>query len=143
MAFLVLVEPFQKFKMYEQYIGLSHEYGATDCITLIQRFYSEQLNIEIQLPRYIKSKKWMYALSAQEVDTWALKYAIKTSLTAAANYDLIVFKSAKQNLITHFGMFLMPNRMLHIEERNTSKIEILNTYWISSIYAVYRHECLV
>jgi cell wall-associated NlpC family hydrolase len=129
--------------MLEQYIGLKHEYGKLDCITLIQRFYAEQLNIELQLPYYEKSKKWMYVLSAQSVNDWALKYAIKTTLTSAQNYDLIVFKSEKQSLITHFGMFLLPNTMLHIEEKAFSTITTLSEYWVSSIYAIYRHEQLV
>jgi cell wall-associated NlpC family hydrolase len=127
--------------MYEQYIGLPHEYGKTDCITLIKSFYSEQLDIQLELPEYKKSKKWMHTLSAQEVDAWALKYAIKTSLTTAQNYDLIIYKS--NNLITHFGMFLQPTCMLHVEEHNISKIETLSDFWVSSIHAVYRHERLV
>jgi cell wall-associated NlpC family hydrolase len=127
--------------MFESYIGLQHEYGQNDCITLIQRFYAEQLKINFSLPAYTKSKKWMYNLTTSQIDEWALKYAIKTTLTTAHNYDLIVFKS--NNLITHFGMFLLPNRMLHIEQGSLSKIETLSDYWINSIYALYRHEQLV
>jgi cell wall-associated NlpC family hydrolase len=129
--------------MYEQYIGLNHEYGKTDCISLIQEFYKKQLNIDFNLPQYTKSKKWMYSLTASQIDEWALKYAIKTTLTKAQNYDLIVFKSAKQNIINHFGMFLLPTSMLHIEENSTSKIEMLSDYWVNSIYTIYRHEQLV
>ena len=129
--------------MYQQYLGLKHEYGSIDCICLIQAFYKQQLGIDIELPLYTKSRKWMYSLTASQIDEWALKYAIKTTLTKAQNYDLIVFKSNKQHIINHFGMFLLPNRMLHVEENSMSKIEMLSDYWINSIYAIYRHEQLV
>jgi cell wall-associated NlpC family hydrolase len=126
-----------------KYIGLPHRYGRIDCISLIQLFYKEELNLHFDLPAYDSSKRWVLNFTSSCIDDWALKYAIKTSLTDSQNYDLIVFKCNKKHLINHFGMFLMPNRMLHIEENSTSKTETLSDYWISSIYAIYRHKQLV
>ena len=40
----------------------------------------------------------------------------KVKLTDAKNYDVMVFKSEKYELATHFGMYLMPSKLLHIEE---------------------------
>ena len=126
----------------QQYLGLSHEYGKTDCIRLIKYFYENELNISFDLPEYDKSKRWVRNFNLEQLNYWIAKYAVKISLTSAQNYDLIVFKS-KNNVINHFGMFLLPNSMLHIEENNVSKIEMLDDYWIDSIYSVYRHEQLV
>lgn len=126
-----------------EYIGLSHEYGTIDCIHLIQLFYKEQLGINFDIPSYSFSKRWVTEFTTQDIDLWAFKYGIKTTLTDAQNYDLIAFKSENKNTINHFGMFLAPNRMLHIEENSISRIETLNDYWLSSIYAIYRHEQLV
>lgn len=124
------------------YIGLEHDYGSVDCITLIKSFYERELSISFTLPVYTRSKRWMLDFSEDELNCWISAYAIKTSLTAAKNYDLIAFKS-KNNRIIHFGMFLAPNSMLHVEEGSVSKIDRLSDYWINSIYAVYRHEQLV
>lgn len=124
------------------YIGLAHEYGKIDCIRLVKNFYENELGITFELPSYSMSKRWLFDFTVQELDNWISKYATKISLTSAQNYDLIAFKS-KQNVINHFGMFLLPNSILHIEEHNISKVELLSDYWIDSIYAVYRHEQLV
>lgn len=124
-----------------KYIGLPHKYGKLDCITLIKYFYEQELGVSFDLPDYTHSKRWMYAFDEQELNSWITKYAVKTSLTTAKNYDLIAFKSKK--VINHFGMFLAPTSMLHVEENSVSRIETLNDYWVKSIYAVYRHEQLV
>lgn len=50
------------------------------------------------------------------VDSWAESCFRKVNLTDAQNYDVITFKSSKTNLIIHFGLFLQPTKMLHIEE---------------------------
>ena len=120
---------------------MCHNYGKLDCIILIKRFYETELGISFDLPKYTPSKRWMYSFEQQELDSWISKYAVKTSLTEAKNYDLIAFKS--KNIINHFGMFLAPTAMLHVEEGSSSKIETLNDYWIESIHAVYRHVSLV
>ena len=81
--------------------------------------------------------------STNSIDRWASVYAVKVRLTEAKNYDVIAFKSTKSNLITHFGLFLAPTQMLHIEEGGVSRVETLSEYWIERIHAFYRHESVV
>lgn len=125
-----------------KYLGLRHCYGELDCITLIKTFYEQELGISFDIPEYARSNRWMLGFTEHELNSWITKYAIKTSLTAAKNYDLIAFKS-KRNTINHFAMFLSPASILHVEEGALSKIETLNDDWIKQIYTVYRHEQLV
>lgn len=127
----------------EKYLGLSHEYGTIDCIKLIQFFYENELGISLDIPNYSFSRMWIRDYSPLALESKLLKYAIKVPLTEAKNYDLIVFKSADNKFITHFGMFLQPCKMLHVEENNTSKIEYLSDYWINLTYGIYRHKALV
>ena len=77
------------------------------------------------------------------LDEWAAKYGKKVSLTDAKNYDLISFKSKKSNLLIHFGLYLIPNRMLHVEEGKASQVEQLSDYWLQHLHAIYRHDKLV
>lgn len=127
----------------EKYIGLKHNYGTIDCITLVRLFYEQELSIKINLPEYPHNRRWMHVITANQVDYWAKQCAQKVLLTQAKNYDLIVFKSNKSNIITHFGIFIMPNRMLHIEEGKLSCIDTISSYWVQCLYAVYRHNDLV
>lgn len=129
--------------MVQKYLGLHHEYGTNDCIELIRLFYKKELNLNFNLPPYPKSRQWMKHFSTKHVDEWASTYAVKVELTNAKNYDVIAFKSTKSDLITHFGLFLAPTQMLHIEEGGVSRVETLSQYWIERIHAFYRHESMV
>src|SRR5210317_1046607 len=112
--------------MVQQYLGLKHEYGVIDCIELLRQFYKNELNLDFSLPAYPKSRSWMKHFSIQNVDLWAETSFVKVNLTHAENYDIIAFKSNRFDLIIHFGLFLKPTRMLHIEEGEVSCIDTLS-----------------
>ena len=127
--------------MVQKYLGLQHEYGVVDCIEIIRHFYQNELEIDFPLPPYDKSANWMKQFSPDNIDEWASKCAIKVNLTDAQDYDVMAFRSKK--LIIHFGMFLKPTKMLHIEEGRASRIDTLSSEWVESIHAIYRHEKMV
>ena len=129
--------------MVQQYLGLSHSYGETDCIELIRIFYRNELHIDFSLPIYPKARNWMKHFSTKSVDEWASSCAVKVKLTDAKNYDVIAFKSDNSDLIIHFGLFLAPTQMLHIEEGGVSRVETLSDYWVKRIHSLYRHESMV
>lgn len=129
--------------MYEKYLNLKHIYGTLDCIILVKLFYKQEFNIEITLPDYSKSKTWMREYDVDKLDSTILKYCSKLYLTDTKNYDLITFKSLNSSQIIHFGIFLSPLKMLHVEDGSISKIDNLNKYWLDHYYASYRHESLV
>ena len=129
--------------MVRNYIGLRHSYDNTNCITIIKDFYLKKLNLEFSLPDYPLSKHWIKEFTTTSIDNWAAQCAKKVSLTNAKDYDVIAFKSEKTNLIIHFGMYLMPSKMLHIEEGGISCVETLSDYWVESIHSIYRHDSLV
>lgn len=126
-----------------KYIGHKHEYGKFDCIILVQNFYATELGVSFDLPPYPHSKSWMKNFTTASFDERAAKYGTKVPLTAAKNYDLMVFKSEKSELLIHFGLYIMPNQMLHVEEKGTSRVELLSDYWLEHLHAVYRHDSLV
>ncbi len=129
--------------MVRDFIGLSHSYDTINCITLIKNFYYMKLNLEFSLPEYPHSKLWIKEFTTTSIDNWAAQCAKKVSLTNAKDYDVIAFKSEKTNLIIHFGMYLMPSKMLHIEEGGISRVETLSDYWVENIHSIYRHDSLV
>ena len=129
--------------MVRNYIGIPHSYDEINCITLIKNFYHTELNLQFSLPNYPLSRHWIKEFTTVSIDKWAAQCAKKVSLTNAKDYDVIAFKSEKTNLIIHFGMYLMPSKMLHIEEGGISRVETLSDYWIESIHSIYRHDSLV
>ena len=129
--------------MVQKYLALKHQYGQVDCIELIRSFYKNELNIDFDLPPYPHSRAWMKYFHTKKVDEWASKCSIKVKLTDAKNYDVMVFKSEKYELAIHFGMYLMPSKLLHIEEGGCSCIQTLSDYWINRLHAIYRHNDMV
>lgn len=129
--------------MLTDYLGHKHEYGTFDCINLVKQFYSTELGVSFDLPPYPLSRAWIREFSTDRIDSWVGKYAKKVLLTDAKNYDLMVFKSNKTDLVTHFGIYIMPNKLLHIEEEGYSRIDNLSDYWIHHLYAIFRHDKLV
>ena len=127
----------------QNYLGIPHNYGHYDCVTLVQQFYEKELACSFNLPEYPHSRIWMKQFTTEFLDEWAAKYGKKVSLTDAKNYDLISFKSKKSNLLIHFGLYLIPNRMLHVEEGKASQVEQLSDYWLQHLHAIYRHDKLV
>jgi cell wall-associated NlpC family hydrolase len=129
--------------MITSYLGIKHCYGVYDCITLVQQFYEKELGCSFDIPAYTHSRQWMKEYTTDLFDERASKYGIKVSLTDAKNYDLISFKSKKSNLLIHFGLYIKPNRMLHVEEGKSSQVEQLSDYWLQHLHAIYRHDKLV
>jgi hypothetical protein len=125
------------------YLFIQHDYKTNNCVTLLTDFYKKELSINIDLPEYPKSKRWLVQFTTDSADVWADKYAIKVPLTDARNYDLMVFKASNSKCLTHFGLYLERGKFLHMEEASYSKIELLDDYWLSNLYTVLRHEQMV
>ena len=85
----------------------------------------------------------MKLFSCKNVDSWAAVYGQKVELTAAKNYDVMVFKSMKTDLVIHFAIYIEHNKILHVEEGRDSCIEVLSDYWRERLYTIYRHHEMV
>ena len=127
----------------QNYIGIPHVYGSFDCIILVHQFYERELGYSFSIPTYEHSRAWMKQYDTVFLDEWASKYTKKVSLTCAENYDLISFKSNKSNLLIHFGLYIKPNRILHVEEGKTSRVDQLSNYWLQHLHAIYRYDKMV
>ena len=128
------------------YIGLRHDYDNINCITIIDRFFKTELDIddiEKLIPPDIVNRRWMKKISLEQIDEWALQYGIKVPLTEAQDFDVMVFRSHTFTRPIHFGMFVKPCHMLHLEEGRTSRYESISNEWLGALYAIYRHKSLV
>lgn len=129
--------------MVQRYLGLKHNYTDVNCISLIQSFYINELGIHFDTPNYPKSRRWLKSYDPSFMEEWVSKDWTKVQLTDAKNYDVMIYKSEKTQLITHFGMYLMPSKMLHIEEGGFSCVQTLSDYWVNNLCMICRHNDLV
>ena len=128
------------------YLGISHNYLDINCITIINEFYKNELQInciEELIPSNIKNRRWMKDVSFKDINKWALEHGIKVSLTDAQDFDVMVFGSKNFKYPIHFGMFLKPCNMLHLEEGRMSRYESISNEWSDCLWAIYRHNSLV
>lgn len=124
-----------------KYLGIPHNYSSINCLTLVLKVYKDILGIDVELPCYPQSRKWINVYDPAFIDSWAQKYSTKVSLTQLKKYDLIVFNYAKY--IDHFSLYLENYKMLHVRENSMSKIESMTSEDIQNIYACYRLNELV
>jgi hypothetical protein len=128
------------------YIGLRHDYSSVNCITIIDKFFKTEFDIydiEKIIPANVVNRRWMREISLEQIDEWALQYGIKVPLTEAQDFDVMVFRSNRFPRPIHFGMFIKPCHMLHLEEGSTSRYESISNEWRNCLYAIYRHKSLV
>lgn len=123
--------------MIQKYLGRPHKYGTFDCIQIAKEFYMNEFGITLELPDYPHSDLWMRKYTAEYFDNLFSKYGKKVPLTEARNYALMVFKSKKTDLIIHFGVFIAPISILHVEEGKLSCIETLGDDVRKDLFAVY------
>ena len=128
---------------YSKYLFLSHDYNDVNCVSLLTAFFRQEFAINISLPEYPRSKRWMLKFTTADIDNWAKDNAKKIVLTEADNYCILVFKSKTGNQLIHFGLYIKPNKILHVEEGKASRIDILSDYWIEHLYGVYKLNELV
>ena len=125
------------------YLFLPHSYGELDCIKLLTLFYEQEFGINNMLPTYSYSRKWMKEFSTYNIDAWATNNAKKIPLTDAENFDIMIYKARNGQQLIHFGLYIKPNKMLHVEEGETSRIDTLSSYWMDRLYGIYRLNDLV
>ena len=89
---------------YTEYLGLKHSYIKTNCITLIEKIYKEQLNSEIfsNLWKHLKIEKgrpkegtrWKITITFDNILSWTNVNAKRVELTDIKEYDVILFTIA-------------------------------------------------
>lgn len=132
---------------YMKYLGLRHDYQSINCITLIEKIYTEELgssifsslwahlNLEKGKPK--EGKRWKFNISFENILEWTNKNTQQVKLSEIKEYDVILFKSEKGRPI-HFGMYVGENNFIHVEESAVSVISPLNQVWRDKIHSIYR-----
>jgi len=136
---------------YRKYLGIKHDYQNTNCITLIAEIYEKELHRDdfTKIWEYLnlpdghpeQENKWWKFFTLQKLLQCTQKYATKIeNIVDLQEYDVIIFSAPRRRIPVHFGMYIGQNYMIHLEEKSTSKIEMLNDDWREKIHSVYRRK---
>lgn len=130
---------------FDKYINLKFKYkgrdfNGVDCYGLIYLILKNEKGIE--LLEYEYSKKWYlegknYILDIKnDLKNWK-----KTELDKIKPFDVILFYATPRKLVVnHMGLSIGEEKFIHVSEDHNSRVEKLNDFWVSKIYAIMRYS---
>ncbi len=141
---------------YQQYLNMKHEWEGLNCLTLIEYLYKKYLDIDF-MDTWLRlgredgtsniNSKWFIKYGQEDFQN-EIKNWIKTELTQAKEFDILVFTNRK-DIPRHFGMYIGQNYFIHMSEKMPCSISFLEeTYrnklnMKSTVSGMYRHVKLV
>lgn len=104
---------------YAKYLGHNFEYNTSDCLSLVENFYKNELNINFGHP--FRDSNW-FQISPQRIESEFKSY--KFSKVNNLQYgDLIVVQYPGRNFPSHFGVYIGNDEILHHRSGGYSCIE--------------------
>jgi len=127
---------------YSKYIGLPYKNGGrdfngVDCYGLLYLFFKTELNIN--LPDFLElnyEDSWYKNGENHILNNIGTKW-IKVDKPYKA-FDGLVFFLGTKRIANHIGLYIGRNRILHIYESITSRIDTLDK-WENKLYGIMRY----
>jgi proteasome lid subunit RPN8/RPN11 len=117
----------------EKYIGKKFDVYKFDCYQLTKDYYKNELNII--LPEFQRDENWYTNIPKLIEDNWS-KHFIEVE--DKQKNDILLFKIG-HDYISHMGIYLGGNLMLHVELDRESKVEIVGHKWLKRLEKVIRY----
>ena len=130
--------------MIEKYLNISHDYEQINCLSLICKFYEDELGIIWEEERIlfdnfkIATLKDLRRIPINNVFT--LKNWIKIDLTFIQQSDIIVYTRKKK--LSHFSMYVGNYKVLDLVENQKSVLRHFNDNKRNNIEGCIRHRQL-
>lgn len=141
-----------KFKIYSpssfwaEYLGIPFVYGKSDCFTLIQNYYSKELNIKIN--NYYHEEDWSeitpnaYDKNYEKEDFVKILEGPNPGIEDMRTNDCLLFRFLNIPHASHAAVFIKPFHMLHHPRNEASKVEKITKPYLSRACYVLRHKSL-
>ena len=130
--------------MIEKYLNIQHNYENSNCLTLLCRFYEEELGIKWDEEKIIFNNfkitdfKDLRKIPVDNVFT--LKNWLKINLTFVREFDIIVYTREKR--LIHFAMYVGNYKVLDLVENQKSVLRHFNDNKRNNIEGCIRHRQL-
>lgn len=129
----------------DKYINLKFKYkgrdfSGVDCYGLVWLMLKNEKHIE--MPEYEYSKKWYLEGKNYIIDikndsvSWS-----QVVIEKVKPFDVLLFyNSPRKIIVNHMGLYLEDHKFIHVSEDHSSRLEKINDYWLSRIYAIMRYS---
>ena len=130
--------------LYNKYIGLKYknlgrDFDGVDCYGLLYLFYKNELNIE--LPDFYDlgyEKEWYKNCENHILNNIGTKW-IKVDKPYKV-FDGLVFFLGTKKVANHIALYIGKNKILHIYENITSRIDVLDYNFENNLYGIMRYH---
>jgi len=147
-----IFEEYSPENYYNKYINKDFIIGKSDCLSIIEDYYSEEFGIKIfhherkegwdaNYKNFIEEKLKLMRLSSFDNFLEKENLIKINSINEARKHDIIIFKYL-DNYPSHFGIYLDRNHLLHQPRDRKSIIEKLSDSEKRRIYCFARHKQL-
>uniref|UniRef100_A0A6H1ZJZ9 Putative tail protein n=1 Tax=viral metagenome TaxID=1070528 RepID=A0A6H1ZJZ9_9ZZZZ len=124
------------------YKNLGRDFNGVDCFGLLYLIFREERNIVLPDYTELKYNKEWYKHQENHIinninDSW-----IRVS-KPYKTYDAIIFYNfgrVSSFIANHIGMYIGDNKFIHIMENTTSRVNNLDSYWVSKLYGTIRYK---
>jgi proteasome lid subunit RPN8/RPN11 len=106
------------------YVGINFCYGVNDCFSLVQKYYKNELNINLH--HIERDNEWYKTNPKLFLDILKQYKNIFVKVEKPCENDIIVFKYPKFEYPHHLGIYLNGNLLLHHPRNRYSTIENYN-----------------
>ena len=102
-----------------KFLGHNYELHNWDCYSLICKFHGLK-------PIEYKTSSDIHNYTTADLGFIFNNKVNIISIDKIKNNDILVFATEKQKKLLHFGIFIAPDKMLHIAEGSVSSIQIIS-----------------
>jgi len=134
---------------FNKYIGIPYkenglDFNGIDCFGVCHLIYNEELGIDLyKFTDYVK-----YNVYTPEKTHTTVCSQLPRILTIMKEvtlpyqiYDLLlIYQSAKKDIVNHMGIYIGDNKFIHSVENRESMVSRLKGYYTSKIYKVLRRR---
>lgn len=118
-------------------IGRKFCHGVLDCYSLVQDYYSQELNIE--LPNVERQYQWWKKGDNLYLDGYEKHGFSLVPLKDIKVHDALIFYNSS-DVPNHAGVYIGENKILHHLEERLSSRDSFNTYWRKVLWGVLRYK---
>lgn len=143
--------PKDQFKVYNgeqsKYLGVKFEWNKNDCINLVEKFYSEELKIDLNFSSEFRNDTWFQKHPTRIEDNFN-KYGFSKiynnfpGIKYLKYGDVITISYSKNEPISHVMIYLNNNQILHQRINSYSTAEIYNNTLKQLTSSILRHKNL-
>lgn len=122
---------------FNKYQNNRFEINKHDCLELVRDFYKNELNIN--LGNYLRDNNWFRNNPSIIFDNFAKEGFYEINYRDREINDILLFGNDKKS-ISHMGVYIGKDLMLHHEFNRDSEVIYLNHHILKKLVLVVRHQ---